>query len=311
MRDQVLRRLKLSDLRLLRAVVDFGGMAKAASTLNITQPAVSKAITALEKTIGVPLVDRTPRGIVPTIYGEVLLKGANAVFDDLDRSIKQIDFLNDPTVGDLRFGTIEHLTAGFVPAIINKLSKNYPRFNFYVEEISMRPLQYRALRERNVDFIVTRLPEVAADPDIDVETLFDDPLFIAVGARNPWSKRRRVTLADLVNEPWTHPPYTALAGPVIIEAFRSQGLEPPQGVSCLNMQMHKALLATGRYLATLPSSLVRFAPEQWSIKRLPVELPQRRSSVGIISLKNRTMSPIAKLFIKCAREVVRNAPTFP
>jgi DNA-binding transcriptional LysR family regulator len=99
--DQVLRRLKLSDLRLLRAVVDFGGMAKAASHLNITQPAVSKAITALEKTVGVRLVDRTPHGIVPTIYGEALLKGAATVFDDLGQSINQIEFLKDPTIGDV------------------------------------------------------------------------------------------------------------------------------------------------------------------------------------------------------------------
>ena len=106
MSEQAVRRLKLNELRLLRAVVDFGAMAKAASHLNITQPAVSKGIAALEKTVGVPLVDRTPHGIVPTMYGEVLLNGAAAVFDDLKQSINQIDFLKDPTVGELRFGTI-------------------------------------------------------------------------------------------------------------------------------------------------------------------------------------------------------------
>lgn len=301
-RDQVLRRLKLTDLRLLRAIVDFGGMAKAASHLNITQPAVSKAITALEKTLGVPLVDRTPHGIVPTIYGEALLKGAAAVFDDLGQSINQIEFLNDPTVGEVRFATIEHLTAGFLPAVISRLSKTYPRLNFYVDELSVRALQYRALRERNVEFIVTRLPEVA-DADMSIEPLFDDPIFVAVGANSPWARRRRIHLAELINEPWTHPPYTAIVGPVLIEAFRAQGLEPPQGVSCLNMQMHKALLATGRYVATLPSSLLRFAPDQWAIKKLPIELPQLSAPIGIISLKNRTMSPVAKLFLQCAREI--------
>ena len=111
MRGRILQRLKLSDLRLLRAVVDFGGMAKAASHLNISQPAVSKAITALERTLGFRVVDRTPRGIVPTVYGEVLLKGAVAVFDDLSQSLNQIEYLADPSVGELRFGAIEHLIA--------------------------------------------------------------------------------------------------------------------------------------------------------------------------------------------------------
>ena len=305
-RDQVLRRLKLSDLRLLRAVVDFGGMAKAASQLNITQPAVSKAITALEKTVGVRLVDRTPHGIVPNIYGEALLKGAAAVFDDLDQSINQIEFLNDPTIGDVRFATIEHLTAGFLPAVISRLSKSYPRLNFHVDELSVRALQYRALRERNVEFVVTRLPQVP-DPDMNIEVLFDDPIFVAVGANSPWAKRRRIQLAELINEPWCHPPYTAIVGPVLLEAFRAQGLEPPQGVSCLNMQMHKALLATGRYVATLPSSLLRFSPEELSLTRLPIELPQVSAPVGIISLKNRTMSPVATLFLQCARQIAKQS----
>jgi DNA-binding transcriptional LysR family regulator len=310
MRDHVLRRLKLSDLRLLRAVAEAGGMAKAASHLNITQPAVSKAITALEKTMGVPLLDRTPHGIVPTIYGEVLLSGTAAVFDDLSQSINQIEFLNDPTVGDLRIGTIEHLTAGFLPAVINRLSQSYPRVDFHVDELSLRTLQYRALRERSVEFVLSRLTQVPLEPDMNVEILFDDPVFLAVGAKSPWAKRRRVTLADLVSEPWTHPPYTAIVGPVLVEAFRSQGLEPPHGVSCLNMQMHKALLATGRYVAALPTSLLSFAPEQWSIKRLPIELPQPPAPVGIISLKNKTMSPIANLFLQCARQIAKQSKGF-
>lgn len=167
-----------------------------------------------------------------------------------------------------------------MPAVISRLSKSYPRLNFHVDELSVRALQYRALRERNVEFVVTRLPQVP-DPDVNIEVLFDDPIFVAVGANSPWARRRRIQLAELIDEPWTHPPYTAIVGPVLIEAFRAQGLEPPQGVSCLNMQMHKALLATGRYVAALPSSLLRFSPEQLSLKRLPIELPQVSAPVGI------------------------------
>lgn len=309
MRDQIVRRLKLNDLRLLRAVVDFGAMAKAASQLNITQPAVSKGISALEKTVGVPLVDRTPHGIVPTIYGEVLLNGAAAVFDDLEQSINQIEFLDDPKVGELRFGAIEHLTASFIPTVISRLGTSYPHFNFHVDEISVSALQYRALRERNVEFIISRLPEVKTEPDMQIEVLFNDQPFVAAGPNSPWVKRRHVRLADLINEPWSHPPYTGIVGPIIIDAFRGHGLEPPQGVSCFNMQMHRALLATGRYLAILPNSLLRFGPDPKSIRKLPIVLSKRPLPVGIISLKNKTMSPIARLFIQCAREVAAQAPT--
>src|SRR5713226_5830508 len=102
--DRVLRRLKLSDLRLFHAVVERGGMAKAAVHLNISQPAVSKAIAALEHTLGVRLLDRSPQGVEPTVYGRALLKGGIAVFDELKQSVKQIEFLADSTAGELRIG---------------------------------------------------------------------------------------------------------------------------------------------------------------------------------------------------------------
>ena len=194
-----------------------------------------------------------------------------------------------------------------MPATISQLIKSYPRLNFHVEEISVSALQYRALRERNIEFVISRLPDAKTEPDMRAEVLFDDQVFVAAGVNSAWAKRRHVKLADLIDEPWSHPPYTGIVGPTIIDAFRTQGLEPPQGVSCFNMQMHKALLATGRYLAILPSSLVRFGPDPWTIKKLPIVLSKRPLPVGIISLKNKTMSPIAKLFIECARDVANQA----
>ena len=72
--DRISSRLKVSDLRLLHAVVQSGGMAKAAAQLNISQPAVSKAIAALERTLGVRLLDRNSRGVEATLYGRALLR---------------------------------------------------------------------------------------------------------------------------------------------------------------------------------------------------------------------------------------------
>src|SRR6266545_3666703 len=125
--DRTLRRLKLSDLRLFHAVVQLGGMAKAAAHLNISQSGVSKAIASLEHTLGVRLLERHPQGVEPTVYGQVLLKGGIAVFDELKQSVKQIEFLADPTAGELRIGCTEPLAAAFVPTVIDGLLRQYPR----------------------------------------------------------------------------------------------------------------------------------------------------------------------------------------
>lgn len=102
--DRVAYRLKLRDLRLLSAVVRLRSMAKAGIQLNISQPAVSKAIGELEHVLGVRLVDRSRQGIEPTEYGRALVDCGVAVFDDLRQGVKKIEFLTDPTVGEVRIG---------------------------------------------------------------------------------------------------------------------------------------------------------------------------------------------------------------
>src|SRR3954451_11340787 len=125
--DRVSQRLKLRDLRLLLAVVEWGSMAKAAAQLNLTQSGVSKAIADMEHTLGVRLFDRTSQGVEPTLYGSTLRKWGNAIFVDLRQGIKEIEYLADPTTGELRIGCTEAMTAGFVSAVIDDLTRQYPR----------------------------------------------------------------------------------------------------------------------------------------------------------------------------------------
>src|ERR1044071_5606615 len=100
--ERLASRIKLSDLRLLRAIVDRGGIARAARQLNMTQPGVSKALAAMERTLGVRLLDRGRSGVSPTRYGEALLSGGLIVFDELQQSVARVLYLADPTTGDLR-----------------------------------------------------------------------------------------------------------------------------------------------------------------------------------------------------------------
>src|SRR5215470_19198405 len=112
--DRVKRRLKLRDLDVLSALIETGTMGKAAGRLNVSQPAVSKAIAELERALGVRLVDRGRRGITPTPYGLALRKRSVAIFNDLRQSVQDIDFLSDPTTGEIRIGTTDPLSVALV-----------------------------------------------------------------------------------------------------------------------------------------------------------------------------------------------------
>src|SRR5262245_22328624 len=100
--SQVGRRLRLRDLHVLCAVAQCGSMANAAPQLGVTPPTVAEVIAGLEQGIGVRLLDRSPQGVEPTKYGHALLKRARIIFDELKQSIKDIEFLVDPALGEVR-----------------------------------------------------------------------------------------------------------------------------------------------------------------------------------------------------------------
>jgi DNA-binding transcriptional LysR family regulator len=136
--------------------------------------------------------------------------------------------------------------------------------------------------------------------------LFEDPLVVVAGADNPWTRRRKIKLAELLDEPWTWSSPGTVFDALVVEAFRAAGLEPPRAtVYAEAINMRTRLAATGSFLAVVPASMLRFYTKHASIKLLPVELPMTQRSIGIVTLKNRTLSPLAQLFIKTAREVAK------
>src|SRR3954452_2662396 len=150
------RRLRVRDLYILSTVVKTGGMAKAARQLAMTQPSVSAAIANLEHMLGVRLLDRSPRGIEPTIYADAMLKRSLAVFDELTQSVKDVESLADPTTGELKIGCPESVIATFLPHVVDRFSKKYPRATVHVHEVPSPAIRNPGLSERQFDVIFAR-----------------------------------------------------------------------------------------------------------------------------------------------------------
>ena len=301
------RRLKLRDLHMLSAVAEHRSMAKAAAALALTQPAITKAIAEMEHTLGVRLLDRTSRGAEPTPYGRALLKWSDVVFDNLHQAVEELDFLRDPAAGELRIGAIGPMLQGFLPAVLDHLTLRHPRISFQVFPGASAADQYRALRERNIDLIIGRLM-TAAENDLEVHRLFEEPLHVVAGVSNPWTRRRKIKLSQLIDETWVLPTADSrdsVAWPWVVEAFRAEKINVPKAsISSNSVPLQVALLSTGRFLAMLPRSLVWFAGDTLGITILSVELAVQPPPVGIVTLKNRTMSAVTQSFVEAARAVV-------
>src|SRR5436189_3101144 len=138
--DRIGRRIKLSDLHILLAVAQSGSMAKAANELAVSHPVVSRSISDLEHTLGVRLLDRNPHGVELTEYGRALLNRSHAAFDELRQGVKDIEFLSDPTAGEVRIGGTAPHVASFVPTIVDRLQRRYPRMVIHLTSTSAEAL---------------------------------------------------------------------------------------------------------------------------------------------------------------------------
>ncbi len=143
--DRIGRRLRLKDLHTLQTVAAVGSMAKASERLALSQPAISKAISDMEQTLGAPLFDRSSVGVELTECGRMLVARTRVIFDEVRQGALDIEHLSDPTRGEVRIGTIEPLT-GVVSEIISRLARNYPRISYHVTVSDADTLE-RELRE--------------------------------------------------------------------------------------------------------------------------------------------------------------------
>ena len=286
-------------------VMQEGGMGKAAQRLNLTQPAISRSVAQLERALGVRLLDRDRQGIRPTQYGRALVECGIAVFDDLHQGVKKIEFLADPAAGDIRFGCNPFLAASFGAAVVNRLARRHQGIVFHALA-AQSEIIHRALVERDVDFLIAQKIRPFTEEQLEFETLYVDNYVVMAGANNPWVRRRKIELSELVGEAWLLPPPESAPGAIAARVFRDRDLKYPRvTLFTPSFEMRISLLATGRYLTIHLASVQKFATRFADLKVLPVELPLSPTPIGIVTLRNRTLNPPARLFIEHAREVAK------
>jgi len=299
------RRIRLRDLHIFFAVAECGSMAKSGSRLGVTQPAISKAVGDLEAAVAVRLLDRSPQGVAPTIYGHALLKCGLAVFDELRQGMRSIETLADPTAGEIRIGCQATLAETMLPALIEQLSP-YPRVAFHITELISPTFEFPELRDRTIDLMLALLPGPTTGhklgDDVSVETVFDDRLFVVAGIQSRWARRRKIELAELADESWLLAPPGSWMSSFVAEAFTAKGLGMPRiKVASYSVPLLYSLYPTGRYIGVLGGLTLRLSGKRLGIKALPIDLPVWPWPVAIVMLKNRTVSPVVELFIEHVR----------
>jgi len=300
--ERIGRRLGLRDLSILLTAVEAGSMSKAAERLRVSQPAISKTISLLEREVGAQLITRSPRGILPTEHGRALLDRSRAAIGELQNAVEELDVLSDAKAGRLRLAANEVALSGVVGTVINRLHARFPGIVFEIVPAYTHAAQIHELEQGRVELVIGQIAPSDAAGHLQVTELFQEPIVVVCGPRHRWTRRDTIELAELIDEPWAFSSLNSVSGRSMEQAFRASGLGLPRIMAVSSsMQVLRRLVMDNEYLALFPRSAAQ------GVYVLPVAVNASWQPIGILSARHRTLSPLAKLFIDCAHAVVRDS----
>ena len=257
------------------------------------------------------LLEREPRGVELTVFGEKLLARSVVAFDELRQGVREIEYLADPATGELHIGCAESIATLMMPEVARGFLKKYPRVALHIEPLTTPTFEMPMLRDRTLDLLFARISTMSdAHHDLNIEVLFNDHLLLVAGAHHPLAQRRKIKFEELANEQWLLVPAQSWNTRTLQRTFHEHGLRMPRAsVVCYSFHLRASMLANGPFVTAMPYSAMLFAADRYGLKVLPVEIRNDPWPIGVVTLKNRNLSPVAQIFIDHLREfIIRAAP---
>ena len=295
--------LKTRHLVLLQELGRHGSIVHAAQAANLTQPAASKLLAELEHSLNVQLFERLPRGVMPTWYGEVMIRRASAALAEMDAAHQEMMELLSGLRGRVAVGTVLTPSSGLVTDAIILLKSRVARLQVSVS-VDTSKLLVERLRAGELDIVVGRILDTGLAAELNFEPITDEPHSLIAAAGHPLAGRSDLQLAELAGVPWVLPPAGSILRDRLTAMFLAQGLEPPaEIVETMALPVVASLLTGSRMVAALPEELVRPYLDAGLLTVLPFDLGLRMDLYGIITRKQHRLSPGAETMLATLREV--------
>ncbi|MEC3767827.1 MULTISPECIES: LysR substrate-binding domain-containing protein [Cupriavidus] len=294
--------LKLRHLRLVIALEEHRQVARVANAMNITQPAVSKALAEVEEGLGYPLFVRRPRGIEPTPHGMIFVSYAQSILDELDRAGDELLALGQGACASIAVGAMPGSTLALAPRIIALAKARMPTLNIAVYEAPMDVL-IGQLRTGRLDIVLGALSERATAGDIEQRHLYEEVLRVAVHPEHPLAASATVDWPDLAPYPWVVPPRTARLRQSLDASLRRMKVEVPANhVESVSAGLVLGLLEAMQAVAMMTGRLARAYAALGLAHVLPLEIPGVLLPVSTFTLAGKAPSPAVELFQQCAEQ---------
>lgn len=294
--DRALTRLKLRQLRLLVAVGTHGNIQNAARSLGISQPAATKMIQDLELDFEVKLFDRTNRGVVPTVFGETLIRHGKLIFAQISNAAQELDDLSEGNAGRVVVGTLLAASASLLPRAIEILLAERPNVAIKISEGTNEVLM-PGLLSGEIDMVVGRLPSHRHRDKIRQEKLFEDSILAVVGPQHPLAGKAGVNFAQTKPFGWILPLLeTTLRRQVDHFFIGQQQYVPEVTIESVSYLTNRTLLQSRDLIGLMPAEVVAQDVRDGRLVQLDWPVPFGQGPIGVSLRADDDLSPAGRAF---------------
>ncbi|HEY3659542.1 MAG TPA: LysR family transcriptional regulator [Steroidobacteraceae bacterium] len=300
------------DLRLLRyfiACVEHKTMHSAAAAVSVSQPALSKAIRSLEAELGVMLLDREPRGVVPTPFGDTLFRYAKMMDAEMRRAVFEIDAMRGVTRGTVVVGVIPTM-CGTMANVGRLVLSRYPGLRLILRVAFSTELA-PSLLEGDLDVALLLMPLDNSQVGITFDPLLLTRPVLVAREGHPLTGRENITVKELAEYPWMMPQFPQAHRLIINQTFMDAGVTPP--VPAINVStaiFFDALIRQTDMVTVVPSTLLNNGEKTLGLEALRTNFPFPDEAVGIAYRQNSTLLPGARTVIELMRECCAESPGY-
>ena len=288
---------------LLAAAARCGSLSAAATELGLTQPALSKAIAALERAIGVPVLERGRFGVAPTEAGEALIARGRAIETELRAAAADVDAIRGARRASVVVGCGPSEATRLLPMALEALQASRPGLRvtvLYGLNEALMPM----VRRGEIELALSSVPRTASDPELQHETLHTDTAVVVAHVDHPLAGRRSVKPAELAGQRWVLARRHELERRALDELFLQAGLKPIDAeIETTSAVLMKTVVLQGRHLSFLPREMIHWEERAGLLRPVPVAAPQWARAVGITRRRRGRIGEAAAALVAALRAV--------
>ncbi|OYU19816.1 MAG: LysR family transcriptional regulator [Rhodobacteraceae bacterium PARR1] len=283
------------------SVIEHGSLNRAAKALAVSQPALSTSMDRLEAEMGMQLLDRGPRGISPTHYGEILYCHARLIREEVQLAKRDLLNAREGQVESIRIGSLPSMAGSIIPMAIGRWRVLHPQGDLQVVENAQFDLLTGLLR-RDFDFVIGFTEVFDMLDGLRQQVLFRDLLCVIARTGHPLHDRTDLTWNDLVSYPWISP--TSRRTHTVLQHLMSTlNVAPPQQITvCGSVSLLKSLVAESDHLAMLPVYAATTEIAEGRLMALPFEDPFLHRNIAVFFREGYEMDASRRDLVACVRD---------